>query len=50
MLELKLLLFSIVYERKLDYRIIDKKVINVDGIIILFLDGRDGKFYVINFV
>lgn len=48
--ELKLLLFSIAYERKLDYRITDKKAINADRIIIPFLDGRDGKFHVINFV
>jgi len=51
MQELKLLLLNITYERKLDCRITDKEeALDADRIIIPFLGGINGKFYVISFV
>lgn len=51
MQELKLLLLNISYERKLDCRITDKEeALDADRIIIPFLGGTNGKFYVISFI
>ena len=50
MQELKLLLLNITYERKLDCRITDEEALDADRIIIPFLGGINGKFYVISFV